>query len=240
MATLAVDIGNTQFKAGIFLNDILVEVHTCINTEIEQIKQFLQHKNIDKIILSSVLKSNDEIVNILSNCAPIFILNHQSNLPFTNNYASPKTLGIDRIAGIAGALHFYPSKNILLIDAGTCITYDFVSDKKIYSGGSISPGINMRLKALHEYTGKLPLVPYFDMIESIGNDTKTSIMTGVHYGLAHEINGFINQYKQANDTLQIIITGGDAPKFAKHLKNIVFAQPNLLLYGLNNILKINV
>lgn len=240
MSQISIDIGNTLSKVGIFEGELLLNNVTFKNEDLIGIKEYVLDKQAEYIILSSVAKSSDELVTILKDLAPIILLSHETPLPFSNNYKTPQTLGMDRVAGIAGALHFYPKTNCLVIDAGTCITYDFVSKQGIYKGGSISPGLHMRLKAMHEYTGKLPLLDYEVIEDWIGKDTQTSMLTGVIWGMVNEINGFITRYDEAFGDLKVIITGGDAPKFVKHLKNNVFAEPNLLLFGLNKILKINV
>ena len=240
MSNISIDIGNTLSKVGIFDEEVLLKNAVFQNEDVQGINTYVEANQADHIILSSVAKSSNELVNILKGLAPIILLSHETPLPFSNNYQSPKTLGMDRLAGVAGALHFSPNTNCLVIDAGTCITYDFVSKGGIYQGGSISPGLHMRLKAMHEFTGKLPLLTYQEIEDWIGKDTQTSMLTGVILGMLNEINGFITCYDEAFGDLKVIITGGDAPKFVKHLKNNVFAEPNLLLFGLNKILKINV
>jgi type III pantothenate kinase len=240
MSHISIDIGNTLSKVGIFEGAVLLDNASFKNEDLQGIKAYLDANHAEHIILSSVAKSSNELINCLKDSAPILELSHETPLPFSNNYKTPQTLGMDRVAGIAGALHFYPNTNCLVIDAGTCITYDFVSKEDIYQGGSISPGLHMRLKAMHEFTGKLPLLDYEAIEDWIGKDTQTSMLTGVIWGMLNEINGFIARYDEAFGDLKVIITGGDAPKFVKHLKNNVFAEPNLLLFGLNKILKINV
>jgi type III pantothenate kinase len=240
MSNISIDIGNTLSKVGIFEGEVLLKNASFPNEDLQAIKAYVGANQAEHIILSSVAKSSSELVNILKGVAPIILLSHETPLPFSNNYKTPQTLGMDRVAGVAGALHFFPNTNCLVIDAGTCITYDFVSKEGIYQGGSISPGLHMRLKAMHEFTGKLPLLTYQEIEDWIGKDTQTSMLTGVIWGMLNEINGFITRYDEAFGELKVIITGGDAPKFVKHLKNNVFAEPNLLLFGLNKILKINV
>jgi len=240
MSHISIDIGNTLSKVGIFKEGILLHNASFKNEDLQGIKAYVLANQAEHIILSSVAKSSIELINCLKDSAPIIELSHETSLPFSNNYQTPQTLGMDRVAGIAGAMHFYPETNCLVIDAGTCNTYDFVSKEGIYQGGSISPGLHMRLKAMHEFTGKLPLLNYQEIEDWIGKDTQTSMLTGVIWGMVNEINGFIARYDEAFGDLKVIITGGDAPKFVKHLKKNVFAEPNLLLFGLNKILKINV
>lgn len=240
MSNIGIDIGNTRSKVGIFVGDVLLSKAVFENDDLDGISDFIKTHQAEHIIISSVAKANHDLTLLLKGMAPLIELNPAMHLPFQNQYLSPKTLGMDRVAGIAGALHFYPNTNCLVIDAGTCITYDFVSKEGIYHGGSISPGLHMRLKAMYEFTGKLPLLSYEEIEDWIGKDTRTSMLTGVIWGMANEINGFIARYDEAFGELKVIITGGDASKFVKHLKNNVFAEPNLLLFGLNKILKINV
>ena len=240
MSHISIDIGNTLSKVGIFKEGILLNNASFKNEDLQGIKAYVLANQTEHIILSSVAKSSIDLIHTLKDLAPIIELSHEISLPFSNNYQTPQTLGMDRVAGIAGAMHFYPETNCLVIDAGTCNTYDFVSKEGIYQGGSISPGLHMRLKAMHEFTGKLPLLTYQEIEDWIGKDTQTSMLTGVIWGMVNEINGFIARYDEAFGDLKVIITGGDAPKFVKHLKKNVFAEPNLLLFGLNKILKINV
>ncbi|MCX6186845.1 MAG: type III pantothenate kinase [Bacteroidetes bacterium] len=243
MKVLAVDIGNTLVKTGLFDDDILQETSQFLRSSDAApngLNEYLTKSQINKIVVCSVLETNTNRMEMFKLYAKTFLINHQSKLPFTNTYKTPQTLGMDRVAGIAGALHFFSNTHCLVIDAGTCITYDFVSKEGIYQGGSISPGLHMRLKAMHEFTGKLPLLTYQEIEDWIGKDTQTSMLTGAIWGMVNEINGFIARYNEAFGELKVIITGGDAPKFVKHLKNNVFAEPNLLLFGLNKILKINV
>jgi type III pantothenate kinase len=240
MNQISIDIGNTLSKVGIFDGEVLLNNASFQNEDLQGIKAYVESNQAEHIILSSVAKSSHEVVDILKGLAPIIELSHETTLPFSNNYKTPQTLGMDRVAGIAGAMHFFPNTNCLVIDAGTCITYDFVSKEGLYQGGSISPGLNMRLKAMHEFTGKLPLLTFQEIEDWIGKDTQSAMLTGALWGTLNELNGFIARYDEAFGDLKVIITGGDAPKFVKHLKNNVFAEPNLLLFGLNKILKINV
>ena len=240
MNQISIDIGNTLSKVGIFDGEVLLNNASFQNEDLQGIKAYVESNQAEHIILSSVAKSSHEVVDILKGLAPIIELSHETTLPFSNNYKTPQTLGMDRVAGIAGAMHFFPNTNCLVIDVGTCITYDFVSKEGLYQGGSISPGLRMRLKAMHEFTGKLPLLTFQKIEDWIGKDTQSAMLTGALWGTLNELNGFIARYDEAFGDLKVIITGGDAPKFVKHLKNNVFAEPNLLLFGLNKILKINV
>jgi type III pantothenate kinase len=161
-------------------------------------------------------------------------------LPIKILYATPQTLGVDRIAGSCGALQLFPGKNTLVIDAGTCITYDFTDSSKQYYGGSISPGLKMRFQAVHTFTARLPLVSPAENPELIGNSTETSIQSGIVNGTVAEIDGIIDRYRQKYPDLQVILCGGDGPFFENKLKASIFASPDLVLIGLNSVLIHNV
>lgn len=158
-------------------------------------------------------------------------------VPFFNNYGSPRSLGVDRIALAAAAAVNYPKKNVLVIDAGTCITFEFKNANDEYLGGAIAPGIQMRFKALHDYTAKLPLVSLASVEDFIGNNTETSILSGVVNNVVQEIDGVINQYLARFEDLTVILTGGDTLFLAERVKNTIFANPNFLLEGLNAIFR---
>jgi len=163
-------------------------------------------------------------------------LSQTTEVPFINEYATKNTLGVDRMALASAAVLKYPNKNVLVIDAGSCITYDFISDKRIFKGGSISPGIAMRYRALNQFTDKLPSLNRIDAFSLTGNSTEEAIHSGVLNGLIIEINGIIEEYKLQFEKLTVVLTGGDTIFLAKRLKNSIFANPNFLLVGLNNIL----
>jgi type III pantothenate kinase len=171
---------------------------------------------------------------------PDFIeLDHLTPVPLTIDYKTPETLGRDRIALVAGAAAMYPGKNVLAIDAGSCITYDLVTSAGHYLGGAISPGIDMRLKALNTFTGKLPLVQQQDFYRLIGNTTTTSILSGVINGTVEEVKGIIGHYRSEFENLKVILTGGGQEFLLNKIKSDIFAVPDLLLMGLNKILDHN-
>jgi type III pantothenate kinase len=169
----------------------------------------------------------------------VFVISHKIKVPFTNDYLTPETLGYDRIALVSAAASQFPDKNVLVIDVGTCITYDFLNSEGHYKGGSISPGIDMRYKALNHFTEKLPLLDANTPQSLTGNSTQTSIHSGVINGVAFEIDGIIDAYKQENQDLTVILTGGNAHFLRDRLKNTIFANPNFLLEGLNFLLEQN-
>ena len=237
---LVIDIGNTKAKAAIFQRDSLLKtISFPIKLLVSEIKKLQKEFPITKGMLSSVaFISSNEIVKLQS-ILPFEILSSKTKLPFKNLYKTPKTLGVDRVALVAYGVKKYPSKDVLLIDAGTCITFDFVNAKKEYLGGAISPGIEMRYKALHTFTSNLPLLEKESTQNEIGNTTNESIHIGVIRGVLQEIEGIIRQYQKKYPNLTIVLTGGDHNFLAKQLKSSIFATSNFLLYGLNELLKLN-
>ena len=232
---LTIDVGNSRIKAAVFEHNKQVDFFIFeANEALKNFENiFEKYPNLQKIILSSVGKLEKEVVDFIQNRFPTEIIDHKSKFPFTNLYATPETLGIDRMVLAAGATLMYPNQNRLIIDAGTCITYDFVNAENQYLGGAISPGIKIRYKSLNNYTSKLPLLTLSEDFEIIGNSTKSAIHSGVINGVIFEIEGFISQYSLKNQDLTIILTGGDAEFLAKRLKSTIFANSNFLLESLN-------
>ena len=232
---LTIDVGNSRIKVAVFEHNKQVDFFIFETNEVlKNFKNIFQkYPNLQKIILSSVGKLDEEVVNFIKSQFQTEIIDHKSKFPFTNLYATPETLGIDRMVLAAGATLIYPNQNKLIIDAGTCITYDFVNAENQYLGGAISPGIKIRYKSLNNYTSKLPLLTLSEDFEIIGNSTKSAIHSGVINGVIFEIEGFISQYSLKNQDLTIILTGGDAEFLAKRLKSTIFANSNFLLESLN-------
>ena len=232
---LTIDVGNSRIKAAVFEHNKQVDFFIFeANEALKNFENiFEKYPNLQKIILSSVGKLDEEVVNFIKSQFQTEIIDHKSKFPFTNLYATPETLGIDRMVLAAGATLMYPNQNRLIIDAGTCITYDFVNAENQYLGGAISPGIKIRYKSLNNYTSKLPLLTLSEDFEIIGNSTKSAIHSGVINGVIFEIEGFISQYSLKNQDLTIILTGGDAEFLAKRLKSTIFANSNFLLESLN-------
>lgn len=232
---LTIDVGNSRIKAAVFEHNKQVDFFIFeTNEALKNFENIFQkYPNLQKIILSSVGKLDEEVVNFIKSQFQTEIIDHKSKFPFTNLYATPETLGIDRMVLAAGATLMYPNQNRLIIDAGTCITYDFVNAENQYLGGAISPGIKIRYKSLNNYTSKLPLLTLSEDFEIIGNSTKSAIHSGVINGVIFEIEGFISQYSLKNQDLTIILTGGDAEFLAKRLKSTIFANSNFLLESLN-------
>ncbi|MFD1094172.1 type III pantothenate kinase [Salegentibacter chungangensis] len=238
---LVVDIGNSATKIAVFQSGELID-RTAFATKdfFKKFPVFFQnHPEIEQAILSSVVNEVPEIEKELQKHFELLILDQNTNLPFYNLYATPETLGKDRIALMAAAVGKYPSQNVLVIDAGTCITYDFKNDREEYLGGAISPGLEMRFRALNQFTSRLPLVRADEQEGLIGNSTEGSIRTGVVAGTTMEIEGFIDAYLSENKNLTVILTGGDTQILSMRVKNSIFANPNFLLEGLNCILEFN-
>lgn len=231
---LAIDIGNSRTKVAVYENNTALYIHFFTQekfiAEVENI--LLQHPQIKKALLATVGKLSEQEMKWLQAHVEVAEVHALSKLPFKNHYATPTTLGADRALLVAGAALKYPATNCLIIDAGSCITYDFITKDAFYLGGAISPGFSLRYKSLNDYTAKLPLLHLTDHHPIIGNSTETSIQSGVINGILLEIEGFIAQYEKTYDTLTLILTGGDAIFLAKRLKYSIFAQPNFLLESL--------
>ncbi|WP_372918539.1 type III pantothenate kinase [Salegentibacter sp.] len=238
---LVVDVGNTLVKMAVFQNGSLQYKIAFPREEFFQKTEeiFKSFPHIEKSVLSSVVKNTEREEDLLQKRSELLILTMDIGQPFTNHYATPTTLGKDRIALIAAAVKNYPGKNVLVIDAGSCITYDFKNTEEEYLGGAISPGLEMRFRAMHEYTGNLPLFNPVENPDITGNSTQKAMNSGAVNGVLFEIDGFINMYKSENKDLTIILTGGDMLFLSKQLKNSIFANPNFLFEGLNYILEFN-
>jgi type III pantothenate kinase len=238
---LVIDIGNTLVKMAVFQGDILIKKKISLKPDflknLEELEQKYQKPG--NVILSSVSKTPLKWLQKLEEGSILFVLNEKLPQVFTNLYLSPNTLGNDRIALVSAASKHFPAENVLVIDSGTCITYDFKNNKNEYLGGAISPGLEMRYKAMHNYTENLPLLDGDEEITLIGNTTNSCMHSGVIYGITFEIDGIIAAYQAQYKDLTIILTGGDAQFLCKRLKNSIFANSNFLLEGLNYILEFN-
>lgn len=240
---LIIDIGNTTAKIAVYNEDQIIEIITVESNLLEAIDGiFRNHTVIKTSIVSAVSKYDNVIHELLTKKTRFIELTHETPVPFINKYGTPETLGKDRIAIASAGVSMFPGENVLLIDAGTCVTYDIVNSKGEYLGGSISPGFNMRLMALNNYTGKLPLekMPnYNTKLNLTGNTTKSSILSGAVNGLKTEVFGIINQYESQFSSLKVVISGGDYKYFEKTSKSNIFACPNIVIYGLKEILDFN-
>ena len=230
---LAVDVGNTRIKYAVFEHNTILDSGVFAKDQMTRgIQKILQaHAGIADIVVASVGSLGQDAFHEFDKS--VHFVTHQNPFPFANRYATPTTLGIDRMVLATGATLQFPNQNRLVIDAGTCITYDFINEQDEYLGGAISPGIRLRYEALHHYTAKLPLLEKNDPQDLVGNSTAESIHSGVVNGIANEIDGFIDRYRDRYSNFIIILTGGDADFLAKRLKNTIFAHSNFLLESLN-------
>ena len=230
-----IDAGNSRIKLGVCIKGEIVSLSSF--NSLALLKQELEPHV--PIALSSVLNSNfkEDLKNVQN---PVFWVSHQVKLPFKINYLTPSTLGIDRICNVAAIFNTNQFTNRLIIDIGTCIKFDFLNDKNEYEGGSISPGLKLRFKALNLFTDKLPLIETSDKVNLVGNSTESSIQSGVQNGIETEINGLISKYREKYNDLSIYITGGDAHYFDLVQKNGIFADEILTLKGILEIYLLNV
>lgn len=239
---LIVDAGNTRVKCAVFERRELIGQISCPTADFcREVKGiFDTYPGIRRAIVSSVAHLDKRGLEVLHVFCPVHILGPDSRIPFKNSYASPNTLGTDRIALATAAFYSYPRHNTLVVDAGSCITYDMINDYGEYLGGAISPGLRMRYKALHEHTSRLPLLePARELTDFIGNSTHGSMHSGVINGLCLEVDGMISLYNTRFSDLTVILTGGDAQFLSKRLKSTIFANSNFLLEGLNYLLEYN-
>ncbi len=231
---LAVDIGNSRIKCAVFEhNTIIDQFVSSENNWLKKIHEALANFPVTQLIASSVGKRFEKEFSELATIVNITLVDHQSKFPFHNCYETPTTLGIDRMVLASGSVLQFPNRPRLIIDAGTCITYDFVDESDIYHGGAISPGIAIRYQSLHNFTARLPLLQMESPNDVVGHSTSQSIHSGVVNGVAFEIDGFIDSYRSNHPNIIIILTGGDSDFLAKRLKNTIFANSNFLMESLN-------
>lgn len=236
---LLIDQGNTKTKYFVVnANDEIVFQASTADADALVMKQLVDEYAVTHTLVSSVKAEYETLSKVLGN-ENITYFNDDCLLPITNLYTTPKTLGKDRIAGVCGAAKLFPQQNCLVIDAGTCITYDFIDAEKKYLGGNISPGLEMRLKAMHTFTGKLPQAPLEWVDNFIGNSTQTCLQTGALQGAVNEIDGFIKQYQNKFGSIKTLMCGGNSEFLANRCESEIFAAPNLVIIGLNEILKQN-
>jgi type III pantothenate kinase len=238
---LCIDQGNTKAKIGLFDRKQLIHTVTVDELNLKTLDSILDVYPVHACIYSNVGDANESIMKYLNKKVQhSILLSHQTSIPITNHYLTPETLGKDRLAAVVGAAYLRPQSDILVIDAGTAITYDFIDAKYNYLGGNISAGIDMRLKALHAFTQKLPAVQVDQNVSFLGNNTQTALQAGTLYGIVFEIDGYISSLKIKYPKLSTFLTGGSAIYFDSKLKNTTFAETNLVLIGLNRILEYNV
>ncbi len=231
---IAIDIGNTRTKVAVYENNTIQHIHIFPQEDFRKKITEILNDNPEKaqIVLSNVGKLKEDDVIWLEEISYLTTISAVSPSPFNNLYATPLTLGIDRMVLASGATLKYPQQNRLVIDAGTCITYDFITKDNDYLGGAITPGFLLKYKSLNDYTARLPLLNLQEFHPLIGNSTEQSIQSGIINGTINEIDGFIDQYRLKYNNLTVILTGGDADFLAKRLKNTIFAHSNFLLESL--------
>lgn len=237
--TLCFDFGNTRKKVAVFEGADIQEAITLPDDAQETIQPLIAKYKPAKSILSSVIDHNPVLEELLAAASKFHKLSHHTKVAFTTPVGKPETIGADRLALSAAAVHYYPGQHNLVIGLGTCITYNFINKFHEFVGGAISPGMEMRLKALNYYTAKLPLVKADSNVPLIGYDTTTNITSGVVLGMAKEIDGFIEAYRERFRNFNVLLTGGDIVYLASHLKNKIFADPDLIFKGLYALSEVN-
>ena len=237
--SICFDFGNTRLKAAIFNNHELLEVVVLNEGNGIEMEALLDKFKPQKTILSSVIHHDKNIEELLAQKTKFHLLGPSTLINFTTPVGKPETIGADRLAMVAAAVDLYPHQHNLIISLGTCITYNFVSNQHAFLGGSISPGMQMRFRAMHEQTALLPLIQPSTEFTLVGYDTKTNLLSGVILGIAAEIDGIIAAYEQKYANFNVLLTGGDICYFVPHLKKRIFADPNLIFKGLYAICEKN-
>jgi type III pantothenate kinase len=238
---LVIDIGNTRVKAALFETSELKHSYIYDSTNDLLASDIFQKYPVTQTIIGSVVNDIEPFITSLKEKTKVLIFSSETPVPIKNLYKSAHTLGSDRLAGAVGGNFLFPNKNVLVIDAGTCIKYNFVNANNQYIGGAISPGLQMRFKAMHTFTSRLPLLePDEIFVTLIGTNSSESILSGAQIGAVAEMEGCIALYKDQYPDVKVVITGGDVNFFEKRLKNSIFADQNLILKGLNSILEYNI
>ncbi|MCX6183376.1 MAG: type III pantothenate kinase [Bacteroidetes bacterium] len=237
---LAIDIGNTNTKVGWFQGKELSDNRVFEAFPEDELLQLINDKKCERAIISSVKKLSPEFLKAIAQ-KQVLLFSAQTALPIEIDYATPQTLGVDRIAAAVGVKALFPAENVLCFDFGSCITTEFVDAAGVYKGGSIAPGMQLRFKSMHTFTDKLPLIaPQQFLTPAItGNSTESCMISGVVNGILFEIQGMISTYQLKYANLKVLFTGGDASYFESLLNMKIFADPHLVLKGLNEILEYN-
>ena len=240
IVNLIIDIGNTVAKVALFEGATMVNVVYDSNESLDCLEHICTEYPIDRGIVATVINLNERVSGQISKLSvPLLWLDKDTPLPVINLYETPETLGYDRMAAVVAANEQFPGRDILVIDAGTCITYEFIDSQGQYHGGNISPGLQMRFKALHQFTGRLPLVAPQGCTPALGKDTETAMRAGVWKGIEYEISGYITAMKHKYPEVLVFLTGGDDFSFETNVKSVIFADRFLVLKGLNRILNYN-
>lgn len=238
--SLVIDIGNSYIKLAVFRQDKIVYEKQSVKFLVKDLKAIHKKFPFEHVILSTVRTSLPSFTNYLKRNFKFLQLTHNTSQPVKMLYKTPSTLGLDRLAAIVGAYHEKTGKNVLVVDIGTCITYDFLDSHGVYHGGNIAPGVELRLLAMHDYTSALPLVKRANNEDVLGKSTKTAMQNGAVKGIKFEIESFIRTLTKKTKNLTVILTGGDASYFGEMLESKIFVDPKLVLKGLHEILKYNI
>lgn len=235
-AQLVLDIGNTRTKAGLFASGRLVRKAILPNGDAAGLRDLIGSQRLERVGVGSVEAEHPAIIDALGPEVGVTVLRGDSPSPLRSAYATPATLGIDRLANAVGARSLFPGRPVLAVDLGTCVTYDLVSGDGVFLGGLISPGLRMRARAMHAFSARLPLVEPDAAPALVGHSTSSCLASGAHHGLRSELDSLIGQFRQQHPGLVVVLTGGDAPRFARALENGIFAHPFLTLLGLHALL----
>jgi type III pantothenate kinase len=236
---LIVDIGNTSTKLALYEGNECISQDRINDLSCKELDKILTGHDVKRAIISSVKILPQFISDLLfSSISSVHILSHKSPLPFKIEYDTPETLGTDRIAAVAGAYNLFPRSEVLIIDAGTAITFDFLS-ADIYRGGNISPGLTMRFKALNKFTDKLPLLAVGELFTNPGRNTNDAILAGVITGVTYEINEYIRTFENKLNDFKVILTGGDSELLKNKINYQIIYKPDIVIDGLNYILEYN-
>jgi type III pantothenate kinase len=237
---LCIDIGNTFTKIAVFDGDSLLHQESFTSFGIDDVERIKKNSGVKRAIISSVKDDNPQFyAEIGKHLEKLVVLGSETKVPVKNEYKTPETLGKDRLAVVVGANYLYPDLNLLVIDAGSAITFDFIDEKSSYKGGNIAPGLSMRFRALNEFTSRLPLLAPQNDYALLGGNTSEAIISGVQNSIVFEVDTYISELEKLYPGLIALITGGDAKFFDNKLKNTIFVIPNLVLIGLNRILNFN-
>jgi type III pantothenate kinase len=239
-----IDIGNTRTKIALFQKNKLIEKAIWEHLTLDELSAWLQTHTVSNVILTASGSITEGVVDYLKNKFFYIQLDHTTPIPIVNNYGTPQTLGKDRLAAAVASNFLYPRKDCLIIDSGTCITYNFLDKNGAFQGGNIAPGLNMRLKAMHHFTAKLPLIVKntegVSISTLVGNSTEHAMLNGAHIGLIAEVEGFIQRFKKEYGSIKVILTGGDGAFLHQYITPRHVYEPNLVLIGLNCILNFNI
>ena len=237
MTTICIDLGNTRWKAAVFNNSMPEEI---ILQSPSQLENLLSNDEHVRVMMCSVVNHSEEWQTVIQRKTDAFhLLTTTSSFNFSMDVQHPETVGADRLALLAGAIESYPHQNNLVIAMGSCITYSFIDNEHVFRGGAISPGMDMRFRAMHEFTAKLPAASFVHEPPITAKDTVSNLQSGVINGIIGELDHFISKYSEKYGNLNVILTGGDASYFAERLKSRIFADQQLLFKGLYALSKIN-